>query len=123
MMKKLYILDDDRDFLDIATHILQKNYELAPATAFRAEEVQAFKPDLILMDNAIGDLTSAFVISQLYELIPFFSTPVILVSAHPNIAILAANKGVFGYIQKPASVREIREQVAFFLDKIDKKTA
>jgi len=123
MMKKLYILDDDRDFLDIATHILRKDYELAPATVFRVEEVHAFRPDLILMDNAIGDMTSAFVINQLYEQIPFFSTPIILVSAHPNLALLAAHKGVFGYIQKPASVREIREQVAFFLDKIDKKTA
>ncbi len=118
MMKKLYILDDDSDFLEIVAHIFRKDYEVRTAQALDTEEIGSYRPDLILMDNTIGNDSSAGLIAEMHEKISFFTSPIILVSGHHNISSLATAKGIVGFIQKPASVQEIRACVAdFFLSR------
>lgn len=123
MTKKLYIIDDDKDFLDIASHILRKDYELTTSNEYNREDMIGFQPDLILLDNALGTDTSTEVISRMYDDIPGFATPVVLVSGHPHISHIATGRGIVGYIQKPSSIIEIRNKVAFFFERIGKRTA
>jgi len=114
MMKKLYIIDDDSDFLEIATHIFRKDYDLLTASSLDIPELSLFRPDLILMDNAVGRERASHMIWEMYDKIPLFATPIILVSGHHDINSLATIKGIVGVIQKPASVQEIRTCVSDF---------
>lgn len=114
MMKKLYIIDDDPDFLEIVTYVLKKNYQIQVATSLNIAELSSFNPDLILMDNSVGTDVSALMIEKIQRTFPLFDTPVILVSAHHDISRLADKKGVNGFIQKPASIGYIRTYVQEF---------
>lgn|SRR5690606_109541 len=118
MMKKLYIIDDDNDFLDIVSYILREHYHVKSATSLNVEDLVHFKPDLILMDNSVGTDISGGMISRLQSTVPEFDIPVILVSAHHDISSLADKKGVCGYIQKPASISHIRKYVREFFEKV-----
>ena len=117
MMKKLYIIDDDQDFLDIVSYILGKNYKVVTTNALKLDEVASYKPDLILMDNSVGTDMSEKMIRQLNIAFPSFSTPIILVSAHHDISRLAGAKGINGFIQKPSSIGYIRSYVNEFFQK------
>jgi response regulator RpfG family c-di-GMP phosphodiesterase len=120
MTKKVYIVDDDIDFLEILTYILKKNYRILTASALKTEDVALFQPDLILMDNAVGSEISEKMIRRLNTEIPSFATPVILVSAHHDISKLAAIKGVNGFIRKPSSIGYIRSYIDnFFNNNLD----
>lgn len=113
-MKKVYIIDDDMDFLVITRHILSKDYQLMTNSALDLPEMTRFQPDLILMDNSVGNENAESLVNKMYAQIPAFSTPIILVSGHHNLADLAQKKEIFGYIQKPATINYIRSYIADF---------
>lgn len=115
-MKKIYIIDDDSDFLEIINHILRKSYITLTNQAMDLEEINSFKPDLILMDNAVGTDISEIMLNKLRNAFPLFDTPVILVSAHHDITRLAQAKGISGFIRKPSSIGYIRSYVDNFFE-------
>lgn len=111
-MRKVYIIDDDPDFLDIARHILSKDYDVKAASQLDLNQLADFQPELILMDNVIGAKNSEGIVKEIKAAIPAFSTPIILVSGHHDLPYLAQNPGIVGYIQKPASISHIRNYIA-----------
>lgn len=113
-MKKVYIIDDDSDFLELATTILGKDYSIASADELDHGHIVSFGPDLILMDNKIGGTDSDLAIDYLKKEIPGFAIPIILVSGHHNLPDIAIKSGVNGYIQKPASIHYIRSYILDF---------
>jgi response regulator RpfG family c-di-GMP phosphodiesterase len=114
MNKKIYIIDDDLDFLDIVSYIFRKNYKTLTSTSLDTELILSFQPDLIMMDNAVGHDLADIMMRKLHSAIPSFATPVILVSAHHDISRLATVKGVQGFIRKPSSISYIRAYVDSF---------
>ena len=116
-MKKVYIIDDDKDFLEIIDHILRKSYVTLTTPNMDLEEMENFQPDLIMMDNAVGAEHSEIMLKKIKSKYPLFKTPIILVSAHHDISKLAELKGISGYIRKPSSIAYIRSYVdSFFID-------
>lgn len=117
-MKKIFILDDDKDVIEVLKHILGRQYEVVCKTdasdVFGA--ITSFNPDLILMDNFIGEQKAADVIVHLRHSNPSFNVPIILFSAAHNISAIAAAVGTTGYLAKPASINEIREYVKRFIE-------
>jgi response regulator RpfG family c-di-GMP phosphodiesterase len=114
MKKKVYIIDDDQDFLDIVAYILKKNYRTLTSTFLDTSQITDFGPDLILMDNAVGMDMSEMMIRRIQAAIPSFSVPVILVTAHHDVHRLTNIKGIRGFIRKPSSIDYIRSYVDRF---------
>jgi response regulator RpfG family c-di-GMP phosphodiesterase len=106
--KRLLILDDDEEILDLMSRILGKKYTLLTKTNTEnlEKDLQEFKPDAILIDHFIGDKTSSEVLTK--SLKSMSHIPIILHSAYEDIEKLYRDTKVAGYIHKPSSISEIR---------------
>lgn len=106
--KRLLILDDDEEILELMSHILGKKYQLLTKTGTDGldKDLQEFQPDVILIDHFIGEQTSNEVITRSLQSVQHI--PVILHSAHEEIERLYIDTKVAGYIRKPSSITEIR---------------
>lgn len=112
-MKKVFILDDDADIIQVMTHILSKQYELRTQTVSEGvyDAIFSFKPDVIIVDNFIGEQNAHEILTQLRNNEQPVTAPVVLFSAAHNITELAAALGADRYLAKPASISEIRELI------------
>lgn len=112
-MKKVFILDDDEDIIEVLSHILSKQYELCCKNNAEGiyETIISFSPDIILMDNFIGQQNASEIIHDLRTAEQPLSTPVVLFSAAHNIEEVAASIGAASYLAKPASINDIREKI------------
>ena len=113
-MKKIFLLDDDAELLEIVSIVLGKNYELC-CRADTDDLVTAlvnFKPDLMLVDHFIGMDNSASILHHLHAAIPDFAIPVVLFSASFDIAEIAATIGAAGFIEKPCSISHLKKYIA-----------
>lgn len=112
-MKKVFILDDDQDIIEVLTHILSKQYELHTQTVADGvyDAIFNFKPDLIIVDNFIGEQNANQILTHLRSADQPVTAPVVLFSAAHNITELAASLGADKYLAKPASISEIRETI------------
>lgn len=112
-MKRIFILDDDEDIIQVMTHILAKHYELRTQTVAQGiyEAIIDFKPDVIIVDNFIGEQNAYEILTQLRAADQPVTAPVVLFSAAHNITELASALGADKYLAKPASIHEIRELV------------
>lgn len=112
-MKKVFILDDDIDIINVLTHILSKHYEIyyqANAEGIY-ESIAGCKPDLIIMDNFIGEYNANEILSHLRKSDHPVTAPVVLFSAAHNVEEIAASIGTTYYLSKPASIQEIRKTI------------
>lgn len=104
--------------IEVLKHILAKQYKVECKTdaADVYGAIVSFAPDLIMMDNFIGEKNAAEVIFNLKNANPSFSVPIILFSAAHNIGDIATTLGTTGYLSKPASISEIREYIKKFVE-------
>jgi DNA-binding response OmpR family regulator len=116
-MKKIFILDDNEELLDILNRLLGKEYQLKLKSDSQgvAVEIFEFEPDLIILDHTIGEVSSTDVIKELRQRKNPFPTPVILFSAHLHIGEVASNIGAQGYIEKPSDINFIRNYIKSLL--------
>jgi DNA-binding response OmpR family regulator len=116
-MKKIFILDDNEELLDIMDRLLNKDYilRLKSDSSEVVSDIFTFQPDLIVLDHTIGETNSGEVIKELKKQQASFCIPVILFSAHFHLNELANNVGAQGYIEKPSDITHIREYIKSFL--------
>ena len=114
--KKIFILDDDPEILELLQYILGSQYTLFTKTNTDnlEEDVIGFQPHLIMIDHFIGDITSSEIINRSLSTVRHI--PVILHSAHEEIEKISVGAKVAGFIRKPASIHEIRNTVARILE-------
>jgi DNA-binding NtrC family response regulator len=112
-LKRIFLLDDDHDIVDVVKRILQSKYTVHAKTDTEGitEEITSFGPDLLMLDNFIGEKRAADIIQTLKASNPSFGIPVILFSASHDVEHLAKNIGATAYLEKPASISKIREFV------------
>lgn len=118
-MKKIYLLDDNVELLEITELILGKDFIIRSKSTIQGitEELQEFNPDLIIIDHFIGDSNSDEIMKNIHSAIPGFRIPFILFSASHNIEEKAAELGAIGYIEKPSSIAYIRSYIKNCLEK------
>ena len=116
-MKKLFILDDDEDIVEVMNHILRQQYIVRFKTDAEhiAKDILDFQPDLIILDNFIGTTNAGEIINTLKQQ-SSLAAPVILFSAAHDIADTAALLGANGFLEKPASIQKIREYIREVLE-------
>ncbi|MEQ1691441.1 MAG: sigma-54 dependent transcriptional regulator [Gemmatimonas sp.] len=101
---RVLIVDDESSILD-SLRILLKNEGFAPFTALGGklgiERLTELRPDIVLTDVRMPDVSGVQVLSAARQLDAFM--PVILMTAQATLqsAMQAVNEGAFYYIQKP----------------------
>ncbi len=117
MNKRILILDDNRDILDIVTEALSyEQFEVLDISLGSKlfDAVRDFKPDLILLDHRLSDAKGSDLCRELKAMPQYNHIPVIIFSAYINPGdVKAAN--CEGYLYKPFDLDELFKTVRRFL--------
>jgi CheY-like chemotaxis protein len=110
MNKKVLILDDDIDILQICTIVLKKkgfDVQTLNNSNQVVHQVRSFAPDVILMDNWIPG-PGGIEATRLLKLDPdTHDIPVIFFSANSNVNQLARDARADYFLQKPFDITEL----------------
>jgi CheY-like chemotaxis protein len=110
MNKRVLILDDDLDILQICTIVLKKKgFDVLTANHSNQvlEQVKAFRPDVILMDNWIPGPGGIESTRTLKTNPATQDIPVIFFSANSNVTQLAKEAHADYFLQKPFDITEL----------------
>ena len=115
------IVDDQRSIVDIYSKILiAKNIPIAFIAYDGEEAVNKFtscmpRPKVVLMDFRMPSMNGLEASKIIWKIEP--STKIIFVSADSGVKEEAIKAGAAGFIQKPASLREIVLEVECVINK------
>lgn len=113
-MKKIIFADDDPSIQDVVNLIFEDEYQVT--TFSRGEPLlnnQFEVPDLFLVDKQLpGGVDGLEICRFLKSQEQTKNIPVILISASPNLRILAKSVGADGCIEKPFPIGELRQIVS-----------
>ncbi len=111
MKGKILIIDDEKDLCELIRQTLVKeNYEVQCAYDLKdAGQKLAAHPQIVLLDNNLPD-GSGLDFLRMHP-VEFFNCTVIMMTADstPNIKLSARIEGVAEFIEKPFSVRYIKD--------------
>jgi CheY-like chemotaxis protein len=104
--KKVLLVDDDRTYLDIASNILKKEYEVVAVESGREALhlfYEGFAPNLILLDLMMPDMDGWDAFERIRGIGKLHNTPIAICSGSDDPAVMAqANKiGAADFIKKP----------------------
>lgn len=109
-MKKILILDDNRDILDIVVEILSDEQLEVQGINMASElmpKLETFYPDLILLDFRLEDGHGGEICLELKSNPKFSSIPVILFTAYNNPGVDLNQYGCDTIIAKPFDISEL----------------
>ncbi|MBS1514975.1 MAG: response regulator transcription factor [Bacteroidetes bacterium] len=114
--KKILVVDDEKDIVDILKYNLEKEHEFDVLTAYNGKEALSLvenNPDLILLDIMMPELNGFDVCKQLKQNPATAKIPVIFLTAKENEIdeILGLELGADDYIHKPLSPRKVIARV------------
>jgi len=115
MPGRVMIFDDDTDLLEVCSIVLKsKNYIVNGLNKCDdiIQEVKAFSPNVILMDNWIPDIGGVKATQQLKNDLELKSIPIIFFSANDRVEELASEAGADFYLQKPFEIEELEATVS-----------
>ncbi len=105
MPKKILVIDDDHDILEIIDIIFrQEGYDVVLSdNGKETENIGQINPDLVLLDVRItgSDKNGVEICAQIKSNPETQNLPVLLFSAEDDIAELTRRCGANGYIRKP----------------------
>jgi CheY-like chemotaxis protein len=110
MGKRVLILDDDLDILQICTIVLKKKgFEVSTLnnSSQVVEQVKTYRPDVILMDNWIPGPGGVEATRTLKMDAATQDIPVIFFSANSNVTQLAQEARADYFLQKPFDISEL----------------
>jgi two-component system alkaline phosphatase synthesis response regulator PhoP len=110
MKKKVLILDDDLDILQICTIVLKKKgFDVLTVNNSNqvVEQVTNYQPDVILMDNWIPGPGGIEATRSLKLKPETQDIPVIFFSANSNVTQLAQEARADYFLQKPFDISEL----------------
>ena len=114
MKKKILIYDDDEEILLLCKVILIKNgfvVETLSICKNVLDEIQAFKPDVILMDLWIPVMGGEKAIEIIKNNEATKNIPVLIFSANANIKEILRKVDAAGYIEKPFGISTFIETI------------
>ena len=108
---KIMIYDDDKDILQVTAAILKiKGHQVECREHCRTlnEDLAAFQPQVILMDNWLPDMGGVKAIQHIKSHPTFKDTPVIFFSANSNVEELAREAGADSLLKKPFEMKDLQ---------------
>ena len=118
--KKVFIFDDNEDILELCTLILQDaGYDIKTSHTSNniVDQVSAFMPDLIFMDNWLPDIGGIEATQQLKNHPELKKIPVIYFSANSDVKSLSEKAGADDYLPKPFDIYALEEIVDSYIGK------
>ena len=110
MNKRVLILDDDPDILQICSIVLKKKgFDVSTLNSSNqvVDQVRIYQPDVILMDNWIPG-PGGIEATRALKLSPeTHDIPVIFFSANSNVTQLAREAQADYFLQKPFDITEL----------------
>lgn len=109
MSKKILIIEDDPDILEMMAYILRdEGCEVITAVdCAPLNIISTIRPDLILLDNRLGADSGGNVCKELKTAASTTHIPVVLVSASMHLEQMAADSLANGYLSKPFDINEL----------------
>ncbi len=109
-MANILIIDDDKDICQLLSRFLSKNgFEVIVANTGKTaiEYVSNNKPDIVLCDFRLEDMTGKDILVKIKELHPH--VPVIIMTGYSDVrmAVTIMKLGAFDYVTKPLLPEEI----------------
>jgi CheY-like chemotaxis protein len=118
-MKKILVVEDEEDILNLVRIILEiNNYKVIVAhDGYQGLEMVKENPDLILLDIMMPGMTGWEFLDKIRQ--NGFNTPVIVLTANAQMSTLetAINKKVDDCIVKPFDREDLMEKVNSILNK------
>lgn len=115
LLKKVLIVDDDLDLLEIMGYLLtDAGYEilLVPEGDHINEHIEQFGPDLILMDVMLAGMDGREICKLLKEDL-LYKTPIILISGTHNLGQVMFQAGApDDFVSKPFDLDHLLERIA-----------
>jgi DNA-binding response OmpR family regulator len=115
MSKKILILDDDDDILEILSLLLvDHGYEVRGLTCGDTvfEDIKDFQPDLILMDIMLAGLDGRAICKSIKENLMTYFVPVILISGTHDVAESLHLPGAPNdFVAKPFDIDHLLERI------------
>jgi len=114
---KILVVDDEKDIVDLLKYNLEKEKEFEVISGLNGKEVSRLvsehKPDLILLDIMMPEMSGFDVCRQLKSNPVTSKIPVIFLTAKENEIdeIIGLELGADDYIQKPISPRKVIARV------------
>ncbi len=112
--KKVFIFDDNLEILELCSEILRDigcEVKTSPTTNDVVEQVAAWMPDVILMDNWLPDITGVEATRLIKADERLKHIPVIYFSANSDIDLLAKEAGANDFLAKPFDIMQFEETI------------
>ncbi|KIA95896.1 hypothetical protein OC25_04930 [Pedobacter kyungheensis] len=114
-MKKVLVVDDDPDVLEVVQEILEtENYQVYPLLSprFIFKAVRDFNPDLIILDIMLNGMDGRAVFKQLRLSSESNNIPVMLTSARFDESyVVSQSYHPDDYLQKPFTINSLLQKV------------
>ena len=112
-MKKILVIEDDKDIADLLEMVLSDRYiVLAKRNATNIiEELTRFDPQLIIIDNQIGQRNATEIMEEIRAAGIFGHIPCVLFSASHDIENVAQTIQAAAFIAKPFDLIELHRCV------------
>ncbi len=104
-MKKVFIIEDDLNLLNLYRRVLSSNgYEVDTAQegAIGIEKAKEFEPDIIFLDYILPDMNGSKVLATLRQIPKFKSTPIIMLTGSTDKMRDTFQQGATAYLHKGA---------------------
>jgi two-component system response regulator VicR len=119
MAKRILVIDDDEDILEILNIIFQENgYDIViSSTGEAAEHIRVIQPDIVLLDvRIVGSAKSGpEICKEIKSQLETRHLPVMLVSGETDLAMIAQECGADSFMAKPFDIFELLSQVKEYL--------
>jgi len=111
MEKKILIIDDEKDFIEIVKSYLDKKSYLVDVAYDGKEALDLIKSkdyNVIFVDRCLGGLTGLELIQYVKE--NKLAAKIIMITGYPLMeGFLAKHAGADGYLEKPVSLEKIEK--------------
>jgi DNA-binding response OmpR family regulator len=109
-MKRILVVDDDTDILNLVKTILSIN-SYAVETIANWEQlynaIESFRPHLVLLDISLSGASGLDLCNELKKTETTRDIPVVLFSANVELAKKVSECGAVDYIAKPFSIKNL----------------
>lgn len=114
MTKRLLILDDDKDILDVMKEIfIDEGYEVKTIESGDniLSDVANYRPDIILLDYILHGINGGELCHQIKTNQATCTIPIIIVTAYSKVINSLGNYGCDSFVSKPFDITELVQQV------------
>jgi DNA-binding response OmpR family regulator len=103
------VIEDDPDIADIMGIALSDRYDVEVKTDgyHVLSNIERFLPDLIMLDNYIGQKQAYEIIDEIRQELAYRSIPFVLFSGHDDIRQIAEKINATAYLPKPFALDEL----------------